>query len=173
MSQQSKSKARTYSSRNPDTSYYFPLNTTIWEWYKKSVTSFGQLMDLTQDMNDWEIKLTDNDRKFIKRYVLAFLPAIGIVNRKPRSQFHAKYQIPKPAASWWIPGSPLKKYSRRDVLSADRPPIKDAKKRTSFSMLQNLECVSKKETGHPLDWECSSFCPPPDRFLLRRGRNIL
>ena len=53
----------------------------IWEMYKKQVASFwtAEEIDLHQDMTDWEQKLNDNEKHFIK-YVLAFFAASdGIV----------------------------------------------------------------------------------------------
>ena len=47
----------------------FPIqHNDIWEMYKKSEASFwtAEEIDLAQDMADWENKLNDNERFFIK-----------------------------------------------------------------------------------------------------------
>lgn len=52
----------------------FPIqDKDVWENYKKQVQCFWTVeeIDLGQDRNDWEQKLTDDERHFIK-YVLAF-----------------------------------------------------------------------------------------------------
>ncbi len=83
---------------NPDRFVLFPIKyDTIWEWYKKSVASFwtAEEVDLTQDINDWEHKLTDNERKFIKHVLAFFAASDGIVNENLVINFMREVQIPE------------------------------------------------------------------------------
>jgi ribonucleotide reductase beta subunit family protein with ferritin-like domain len=53
----------------------FPIkHHDIWEWYKKMEASFwtAEEIDLSQDLNDWNNKLNDDERYFVK-HILAFL----------------------------------------------------------------------------------------------------
>jgi len=52
----------------------FPIqHNDIWQFYKKAEASFwtAEEIDLGQDLIDWESKLNDNERHFIK-HILAF-----------------------------------------------------------------------------------------------------
>ena len=60
---------------NPNRFVLFPIeHNDIWKFYKISEASFwtAEEIDLVQDLTDWENKLTDDERYFIK-HVLAFL----------------------------------------------------------------------------------------------------
>ena len=55
----------------------FPIeHNDIWEWYKKQEACFWTVeeIDLHADIADWENKLNDNERYFIK-HILAFFAA--------------------------------------------------------------------------------------------------
>lgn len=54
----------------------FPIeHNDIWRYYKQAEASFwtAEEIDLHQDLSDWNNKLNDEERYFIK-HVLAFLP---------------------------------------------------------------------------------------------------
>lgn len=76
----------------------FPIKyEEIWGFYKKAEASFwtSSEIDLTDDLKDWEKKLNDDERHFIK-YVLAFFSASdGIVNENLCSRFATEVQIPE------------------------------------------------------------------------------
>ena len=53
----------------------FPIKyESIWKAYKNQMACFwtAEEIDLSKDLNDWENKMSENERHFIK-YVLAFL----------------------------------------------------------------------------------------------------
>ena len=61
----------------------FPIkHNKVWEYYKNAVASFWttEEVDLTQDIKDWEEKLNDNERHFIKHVLAFFAASDGIVN---------------------------------------------------------------------------------------------
>jgi len=68
----------------------FPIqHDDLWDWYKKQQACFwtAEEIDLHQDLNDWENKLTDDERYFI-RHILAFFAASdGIVNENLAENF--------------------------------------------------------------------------------------
>jgi ribonucleoside-diphosphate reductase beta chain len=132
---------------NPDRFVLFPIKyTTIWEWYKKSVASFwtAEEVDLTQDMNDWENKLTDNDRKFIKHVLAFFAASDGIVNENLVLNFMREVQIPEARCFYGFQVAIENIHAEMYSLLIDTY-IKDPKEKDFlFNALQNLECVSKK-----------------------------
>ena len=132
---------------NPDRFVLFPIKYgTIWEWYKKSVASFwtAEEVDLTQDINDWENKLTDNDRKFVKHVLAFFAASDGIVNENLVINFMREVQIPEARCFYGFQVAIENIHAEMYSLLIDTY-IKDPKEKDFlFNALQNLECVSKK-----------------------------
>ncbi len=68
---------------NPNRFVLFPIeHDDIWQFYKKSEASIwtAEEIDLSQDFDDWDHKLSDNDRYFIKHILAFFAASYGIVN---------------------------------------------------------------------------------------------
>jgi len=132
---------------NPDRFVLFPIKYgTIWDWYKKSVASFWTVeeVDLTQDINDWENKLTDNDRKFVKHVLAFFAASDGIVNENLVLNFMREVQIPEARCFYGFQVAIENIHAEMYSLLIDTY-IKDPKEKDFlFNALQNLECVSKK-----------------------------
>ena len=76
----------------------FPIHyDDVWSMYKKAVASFWvpEEIDLKEDIDDWENKLTDHEKHFIS-YVLAFFAnADSIVNENLAARFLKEVQIPE------------------------------------------------------------------------------
>ena len=61
----------------------FPIqHNDIWSFYKKAEASFwtAEEIDLAPDLFDWENKLNDNERHFVKHVLAFFAASDGIVN---------------------------------------------------------------------------------------------
>ena len=68
----------------------FPIkHHDIWEWYKKMEASFwtAEEIDLSQDLNDWNNKLSDEERYFVKHILAFFAASDGIVNENLAENF--------------------------------------------------------------------------------------
>ena len=68
----------------------FPIkHHDIWEWYKKMEASFwtAEEIDLSQDLNDWNNKLNNEERYFIKHILAFFAASDGIVNENLAENF--------------------------------------------------------------------------------------
>ena len=68
---------------NKDRFVIFPIkHNDIWEYYKKSEASFwtAEEIDLSNDLGDWNNKLNDNERHFVKHVLAFFAASDGIVN---------------------------------------------------------------------------------------------
>ncbi|GGF18810.1 ribonucleotide-diphosphate reductase subunit beta [Flavobacterium sp. DGU38] len=68
----------------------FPIkHHDIWEWYKKMEASFwtAEEIDLHQDLTDWNNKLSDDERYFIKHILAFFAASDGIVNENLAENF--------------------------------------------------------------------------------------
>ena len=68
---------------NPNRFVLFPIeHNDIWNFYKKSEASFwtAEEIDLAADIVDWNDKLNDDERYFIKHILAFFAASDGIVN---------------------------------------------------------------------------------------------
>ena len=80
---------------NPERFVLFPIqHDDIWKFYKDSEASFwtAEEIDLSQDINDWENKLNDDERYFIKHVLAVFAASDGIVNENLAENFVAEVQ---------------------------------------------------------------------------------
>ena len=68
----------------------FPIkHHDIWEWYKKMEASFwtAEEIDLSQDLNDWNNRLNEDEKYFIKHILAFFAASDGIVNENLAENF--------------------------------------------------------------------------------------
>ncbi len=75
---------------NKDRFVIFPIqHNDLWEWYKKQQACFwtAEEIDLHSDLNDWNTKLNDDERYFIKHVLAFFAASDGIVNENLAENF--------------------------------------------------------------------------------------
>jgi ribonucleoside-diphosphate reductase beta chain len=80
---------------NEDRFVIFPIkHHDLWEWYKKCEACFwtAEEIDLHQDMTDWNNKLNDDERYFIKHILAFFAASDGIVNENLAENFVSEVQ---------------------------------------------------------------------------------
>ncbi|HSO85962.1 MAG TPA: ribonucleotide-diphosphate reductase subunit beta [Draconibacterium sp.] len=73
----------------------FPIqHADIWDWYKKQEASFwtAEEIDLEQDIVDWENKLSEDERYFLKHILAFFAASDGIVNENLAENFVSEVQ---------------------------------------------------------------------------------
>lgn len=83
---------------NKDRFVLFPIkHSGIWEMYKKAEASFwtAEEIDLAQDLQDWDAKLNDDERFFIKNVLAFFAASDGIVNENLAINFLNEVQYPE------------------------------------------------------------------------------
>lgn len=81
---------------NKDRFVLFPIeHHDIWEWYKKAEASFwtAEEIDLHSDLADWENKLNEDERYFIKHVLAFFAASDGIVNENLAENFVNEVQF--------------------------------------------------------------------------------
>ncbi|KAJ2348432.1 Ribonucleotide-diphosphate reductase (RNR), small subunit [Coemansia erecta] len=132
---------------NPDRFVMFPIKYhEIWEMYKKHEASFwtAEEIDLSQDMNHWDNRLTENERHFIK-YVLAFFAASdGIVNENLVQNFSTEVQIPEARSFYGFQMMIENIHSETYSLLIDTY-IRDPNERNFlFHAIDNIPCIRKK-----------------------------
>lgn len=83
---------------NKDRFVIFPIkHNDIWDFYKKSEASFwtAEEIDLSNDLGDWNNKLNDNERHFVKHVLAFFAASDGIVNENLAINFLNEVQYPE------------------------------------------------------------------------------
>lgn len=76
----------------------FPIRyQNLWEFYKKHEATFWTTAEvrLSDDLDDWNNKLNDNERYFLKNVLAFFAASDGIVNENLVVNFYNEVQIPE------------------------------------------------------------------------------
>ena len=80
---------------NPNRFVLFPIvHDDIWQFYKQCEACFwtAEEIDLSADLVDWDSKLNDNERHFIKHVLAFFAASDGIVNENLAENFVSEVQ---------------------------------------------------------------------------------
>lgn len=131
----------------------FPIqHDDIWSFYKKSEASFwtAEEIDLSSDMTDWDNKLNDDERFFIKHVLAFFAASDGIVNENLAENFLSEVQYTEAKFFYGFQVMVENIHSETYSLLIDTY-IKDTQeKHKLFNAIDTLECVKKKA-----DWALS------------------
>ena len=114
--------------------------------YKQAEASFwtAEEIDLHQDMNDWENKLTKDERHFIKHVLAFFAASDGIVNENLAINFLNEVQFPEARCFYGFQIAIENIHAETYSLLIDTY-IKDNKEKDFlFNAIENLPCVGKK-----------------------------
>ncbi len=132
---------------NPDRFVLFPIqHDDIWKYYKTSEASFwtAEEIDLSQDITDWDMKLTDDERHFIKHVLAFFAASDGIVNENLAENMVREVQYTEAKFFYGFQIMMENIHSETYSLLIDTY-IKDAKdKDYLFHAIDNMPCVKRK-----------------------------
>jgi ribonucleoside-diphosphate reductase beta chain len=132
---------------NPNRFVLFPIvHDDIWAFYKKSEASFwtAEEIDLEADLVDWEKKLNDDERHFVKHVLAFFAASDGIVNENLAENFVAEVQYTEAKFFYGFQIMVENIHSETYSLLIDTY-IKDtAEKNMLFNAIETLDCVKKK-----------------------------
>jgi ribonucleoside-diphosphate reductase beta chain len=132
---------------NKDRFVLFPIShNDIWSMYKKAEASFwtAEEIDLSSDQTDWESKLTDDERYFIKHVLAFFAASDGIVNENLAVNFLNEAQYPEARCFYGFQIMMENIHSETYSLLIDSY-IKDSTEKDSlFKAMDTIECVKKK-----------------------------
>jgi len=132
---------------NKDRFVMFPLKyNDIWEMYKTAEHSFwtAEEIDLAQDITDWEEKLNDNERHFIKMVLAFFAASDGIVNENLAENFLKEVQYPEAKCFYGFQIAIENVHSETYSLLIDTY-IKDSvEKNKLFHAIDNYPSIMKK-----------------------------
>lgn len=132
---------------NKDRFVLFPIqHDDIWSFYKKAEASFwtAEEIDLSPDLIDWENKLNDDERHFVKHVLAFFAASDGIVNENLAENFLAEVQYTEAKFFYGFQVAIENIHSETYSLLIDTY-IKDtAEKNYLFSAIDTLDCVKRK-----------------------------
>jgi ribonucleoside-diphosphate reductase beta chain len=132
---------------NPNRFVLFPIqHDDIWKYYKTSEASFWtpEEIDLSQDITDWDNKLTDDERHFVKHVLAFFAASDGIVNENLAENMVREVQYTEAKFFYGFQIMMENIHSETYSLLIDTY-IKDAKdKDYLFHAIDHMPCVKRK-----------------------------
>ena len=132
---------------NPNRFVLFPIeHNDIWDIYKKAEASFwtAEEIDLHQDVTDWENKLTDDERYFVKHILAFFAASDGIVNENLAENFVNEVQYTEAKFFYGFQIMMENIHSETYSLLIDTY-VKDPKERDKlFNAIENFDAIKKK-----------------------------
>jgi ribonucleoside-diphosphate reductase beta chain len=133
--------------KNNDRFVLFPImHNDIWQFYKKAEASFwtAEEIDLSQDLIDWNEKLTDDERHFIKHVLAFFAASDGIVNENLAENFLSEVQYTEAKFFYGFQITIENIHSETYSLLIDTY-IRDNKEKTYlFNAVDTIPCVKRK-----------------------------
>ncbi len=134
-------------SENKQRFVLFPIkHREIWEMYKKAEASFWttEEIDLSSDQQDWEHRLNDDERHFVKHVLAFFAASDGIVNENLAVNFMREVQYPEARCFYGFQIMMENIHSETYSLLIDTY-IKDVNEKNHlFHAIDTLPCVMRK-----------------------------
>lgn len=150
----------------------FPIkHHDIWEWYKKMEASFwtAEEIDLHQDLTDWNNKLSDEERYFIKHILAFFAASDGIVNENLAENFVNEVQYAEAKFFYGFQIMMENIHSETYSLLIDTYVKDEAEKAELFNALEVFPAI-KKKADWALKWiESDSFAERLIAFAAVEG----
>jgi len=150
----------------------FPIkHHDIWEWYKKMEASFwtAEEIDLHQDLTDWNNKLNDDERYFIKHILAFFAASDGIVNENLAENFVNEVQYAEAKFFYGFQIMMENIHSETYSLLIDTYVKDEGEKAELFNALEVFPAIAKKAEW-ALKWiESDSFAERLIAFAAVEG----
>src|SRR5690606_6017499 len=118
----------------------------LWQFYKKAEGSFwtAEEIDLVADLHDWNHKLNDDERHFIKHVLAFFAASDGIVNENLAENFVREVQYTEAKMFYGFQIMMENIHSEMYSLLIDTYIRDTADKKRLFKAIETLDCVRKK-----------------------------
>ena len=157
---------------NKDRFVMFPLKYhDIWDMYKQAEHSFwtAEEIDLAQDLTDWNEKLNDNEKHFIKMVLAFFAASDGIVNENLAENFLKEVQYPEAKSFYGFQIAMENVHSETYSLLIDTY-IKDSEEKDRlFHAIDNFPSI-KEKADWALKWiDSDSFAERLIAFAAVEG----
>ena len=132
---------------NKDRFVIFPIkHHDLWEWYKKQEACFwtAEEIDLHQDTTDWNTKLNDDERFFIKHILAFFAASDGIVNENLAENFVSEVQYTEAKFFYGFQLMMENIHSETYSLLIDTYVKDEKEKNVLFKAIENFPAIAKK-----------------------------
>jgi ribonucleoside-diphosphate reductase beta chain len=125
----------------------FPIQYhNLWSFYKKHLSTFWTCEEvlLTDDLSDWNNKLNDNEKFFIKNILAFFAASDGVVNENLVQNFYTEVQISEARQFYSVQMMIESIHGEMYSLLIDSY-ISDSKEKSKlFNAIDNIPAVSRK-----------------------------
>ncbi len=125
----------------------FPLKwKTLWDFYKRHEAAFwtAEEIRLTDDLADWNDKLTDSERYFIKHVLAFFAGSDGIVNENLVVNFYNEIESPEARNFYTIQMMMETIHSETYALLIDTYIRDSTEKEHLFAAIDTIPAIKKK-----------------------------
>ena len=125
----------------------FPIKyPNLWSFYKKHLSTFWTVEEtpLQDDINDWNNKLNDNERFFVKNVLAFFAASDGIVNENLVLNFYSEVQIPEARQFYAVQMMIESIHSEQYALLIDTYISDSAEKNRLFNAIETIPAVKRK-----------------------------
>ena len=150
----------------------FPIqHDDLWEWYKKQQACFwtAEEIDLHADIVDWNSKLSDDERYFIKHILAFFAASDGIVNENLAENFVNEVQFSEAKFFYGFQIMMENVHSETYSLLIDTYVKDEVEKDKLFNAIENFPAI-KKKADWALKWiESDSFAERLIAFAAVEG----
>ncbi|MDG1760767.1 MAG: ribonucleotide-diphosphate reductase subunit beta [Flavobacteriaceae bacterium] len=150
----------------------FPIeHHDIWDWYKKMEASFwtAEEIDLQQDLSDWNEKLSEDEKYFIKHILAFFAASDGIVNENLAENFVNEVQYSEAKFFYGFQIMMENIHSETYSLLIDTYVKDEAEKNELFQAIEVFPAI-KKKADWALKWiESDSFAERLIAFAAVEG----
>lgn len=157
---------------NKDRFVIFPIkHNDIWKAYNDMFQLFWNVdeVDLVDDINDWENKLNDDEKYFIKNVLAFFAASDGIVNENLAENFLSEVQYPEAKFFYGFQIMMENVHSHMYSLLIDTY-IKDEKEKTKLFQALDTNPAVQKKGGWALKWiESDNFVERLIAFAVVEG----
>ncbi len=139
---------------NKDRFVIFPIqHHDLWEWYKKQEACIwtAEEIDLSEDLNHWNNKLSDDERYFIKHILAFFAASDGIVNENLAENFVNEVQYSEAKFFYGFQIMMENIHSETYSLLIDTYVKDEKEKHVLFTAIENFPAI-KKKADWALQW---------------------
>ncbi len=132
---------------NPQRYVLFPIKfPEIWRKYKEALSVIWTVeeIDLKKDLIDWDNKLNDNDRHFIKNILAFFAGSDGIVLENLAQRFISEIEIPEVRCFYGFQIAMENIHSETYSLLIETYIKDNTEKDRLFRAIDTIPCITKK-----------------------------
>ncbi|MCK5441205.1 MAG: ribonucleotide-diphosphate reductase subunit beta [Maribacter sp.] len=157
---------------NKDRFVIFPIqHHDLWEWYKKQEACIwtAEEIDLHEDLSDWNNRLNDDEKYFIKHILAFFAASDGIVNENLAENFVNEVQYSEAKFFYGFQIMMENIHSETYSLLIDTYVKDEQEKSILFNAIENFPAI-KKKADWALRWiESPSFAERLIAFAAVEG----